>query len=176
MVAGVRGTSVSVTKESGVTYLSIPHSTESTAAANVTCSGGSREMSPGSILNSGGCDTLTQFSLPQMYTDTWIAENTRKDIIYLDSLSLSRAIAEVAVTDPDKMYTINSTEFFSAKRALCNNTAIWDTHTNNCLYAYADYTIGGDTILHQGNKDTLMASSSTIPIKDDGHFCSYQLW
>ena len=52
------------------------------------------------------------------------------------------------------------------------NNGIWDTATNTCLYAIADY-IGNDTILHQGNIDLLM-SNSLASIKDDGHFCGYQ--
>ena len=51
------------------------------------------------------------------------------------------------------------------------NNGIWDTATNTCLYAIADY-IGVDTVLRQGNKDIVM-SNPTLPIQDDGRLCSY---
>lgn len=105
MVAGVRGTSVSVEKEGAIYHLAIPHSISSSAAAIVTCPGGTntREMSPGDILNSStGCDGMTPFSLPQLYEDTWIAANTRKDLVYLDTIvaSSTRIADEIIATDP----------------------------------------------------------------------------
>jgi hypothetical protein len=117
------------------------------------------------------------------YTDRlglskWIRENTAKDITYLDTIGTPAAIAEIAVTDPDRMHSINSPEFFAAKRALCNNENIWDTSSNNCIYGYAEYSALSTTNLHLGNRDIIMTSPPKNETLDDGHFCDndpYQL-
>lgn len=66
-------------------------------------------------------------------TSIWARENTKKDIIYLKSLSTSPvAVAELAITDP-----ILSAE----KEALCDGVGTsWETGTNTCVttLAYAD--------------------------------------
>ena len=105
MVAGVRGTSVSVIKEAGVTYISIPHSTKPTAAANVICTSvgvtHETQMSPGDILSdSSTCITTTPGTSSLYLTSDWVRDNTRKDLIYLDPIATPTTLAEVAVTDP----------------------------------------------------------------------------
>jgi hypothetical protein len=76
------------------------------------------------------------------------------------------------------MHSINSPEFFAAKRALCNNENIWDTSSNNCIYGYAEYSALSTTNLHLGNRDIIMTSPPKNETLDDGHFCDndpYQL-
>jgi hypothetical protein len=135
-------------------------------------------MIPGSILNSGGCDTLTQFSLLQLYTDTWIAENTRKDLVYLDSINTNSHIAaEILATDPIAI---------EDKRGTCGSilnepntgSGIWDTASNSCITGFADYSSSEDTAFHMGNTNIAMTNGA-ITVRDDNHFCpqyATQLW
>jgi hypothetical protein len=123
--------------------------------------------------------------LSGLYTNTyidrlglskWIRENTAQDITYLDVVGTPAAIAEIAVTDPDKMHMINSLEFFSAKRALCNNQNIWDTSSNSCIYAYADYTVGNDPRLITKNlaiDPSMKTETTTLKLQDDGWVFGY---
>jgi hypothetical protein len=69
------------------------------------------------------------------------------------------------------MHVVNSPGFFEAKRALCNNTNIWDTSSNSCLYAYANYTVGNDPRLITGDAaidPTLKIATTTLKLQDDG--------
>jgi hypothetical protein len=113
---------------------------------------------------------MTELSLTRLYENTWIAENTRRDLAYLDTKSAgnTKVQQEIAATDPQDL---------TKKRDICTGTytnfgGIWDTSTNRCLYGYADYT-GGDTALYLGKANIVMdlgRTTTMTTIRDDGNF------
>lgn len=163
MVAGVRGTSVSIVENSGNYTLAIVDSTRTTDAAIVknsnNTSAPSRSMKPGEYINmaSGATTTPTptaSTTATLLANSSWNRDNTRKDIEYLDDKKDSlaagdkktKATDEYNITLPPLTNTLELT-------ALCGTTAgttqtFWssliDTVFDRCqpsgLVAFADYS------------------------------------
>lgn len=148
LIAWVRGTSVSIEENSAQYTLNIIDSQVPTNAATL------RSLVPGwtvtwtPILTSGkalgytsGTQNLypaaeaTNINKSTLYsTSPWVRENTKKDIVYLKTLSSTSPVAatELGITDP-----ILPEE----RESLCEWVGTsWDTATNRCVttLAYAD--------------------------------------
>jgi hypothetical protein len=193
LIAGVRGTSLSVAKLNATGYqFTIPHSQRGSEAASMklaTDANTTRTLGTLSQLTTytpTGTTTTniptpsSLWSLKSLYDiDPWVRENTVLDLNYLYGLGSSSLIQqEIAATEPIVI---------ADRRAVCgaqldqtSGSGIWDKWAWACVYAYADYT-SGDTDMHLGIRDIPIDLSKTEPlnppsVRDDHNFRVGGFW
>jgi len=111
-------------------------------------------------------NSSTSITRATYLTTPWIRENTKRDLIYMDTIAATNTLAreELSITEPANI---------EESKAICSGVGAWYTPSNECrnILWYAEYSISSNSLSHQ-----LRDSAWNLARYQDWPYSAYNSW